>query len=46
MCLHGLGQYYLIVEEYGAASEAFSEAVEIAKDVYSQQDVQVCNDYE
>ena len=41
MCLHGQGQYYLIVGQYKEAGEAFSEAVDIAKDVYGQDDIQV-----
>jgi hypothetical protein len=41
MCLHGLGQYYLIVGHHREAGEAFSEAVSIAREVYSQEDIQV-----
>ena len=41
MCLHGLGQYYLIVGQHREAGEAFSEAVGIAKDIYGPEDIQV-----
>lgn len=41
MCLHGLGQYYLIVGQHREAGEAFSEAVSIAKDIYGPEDIQV-----
>ena len=41
MCLHGLGQYYLIVGKHREAGEAFAEAVNIAKEVYGPEDIQV-----
>ena len=41
MCVHGLGQYYLIVGQHREAGEAFSEAVDIAKEVYGPEDIQV-----
>ena len=41
MCLHGLGQYYLMIGKNREAGEAFSEAVHIAKEVYRQDDIQV-----
>ena len=41
MCLHSLGQYYLIVGQNREAGGAFSEAVDIAKEVYGQDDIQV-----
>ena len=41
MCLHGLGQHYLIVGLYREAGEVFSEAVGIAKDIYGPEDIQV-----
>ena len=41
MCLHGLGQYHLMVGEHREAGKAFSEAVNIAREVYGEDDIQV-----
>ena len=41
MCLHCIGQYYLVVGKYKEAAESFSEALDIAKVVYGEDDLQV-----
>ena len=41
MCLHVEGQYRLVVGEYRLAAAAFSEALEIAQQVYGSKHLQV-----
>ena len=41
MCLHGMGQYYLVVGKNSEATSAFMEAVDIARQVYGENDLQV-----
>ena len=41
MCLHSMGQYYLAVGNGAEASIAFIEALDIARQVYGDEDLQV-----
>lgn len=41
MCLHGMGQYYLAVGKNSEAALSFKEAVDIARQVYGNDDLQV-----
>ena len=43
MCVHSLGQYYLAVGDYSEATLAFREALDIARQVYGEEDLQVPN---